>query len=104
MNLRDRIEILELTTEVDSSGFLEETITVVKETWGDFVPMSEKRALEQGQVIGNQPSIIYIRVLSYPELSNDNFIRWRDMVYSIHSVKNLDARDVYFEIIVFKRG
>lgn len=104
MNLRDRIEILSITGTVDASGHLDEGITVLKETWADFVPMSERRALEQGQVLGNRPALIYLRVLSFPELNNDHFIRWRDNIYTIHSVKNLDARDVYFEVIAFEKG
>lgn len=103
MNLRERITIFKYNLTQGDAGFQDQEREDVKETWADVDPMTEKRALEFGQIVGNRNYFIYMRVESLPSLNNDMLIEWTDKGVSrilvIHSVLDFDARGVYFQII-----
>jgi len=99
MNLRERITIFQYNLTQGDAGEQVETREDIKETWADVDPMTEKRALEYGQVLGNRNYFIYLRVESIPNLNNEMLIEWRGRILTINSVLNFDARDVYFQVI-----
>ncbi len=104
MVLNDRIKIIGITTIVDDSGYQEETQQELKETWCEVKPMSEKRALLQGQILGERFYFIYMRFQSFPDLNNDHFLEWGDKLLTIHSVTDLEARGHYLEIIANEKS
>lgn len=104
MNLRESLTIFRYTEAADGSGNIEEARENLKDTRGDVVPLSEKRAAEQGQIVGNRPFQIFIRFHSYPELNNDMFLEWEGKELTIHSVIPIQARNTYFEIIAFEKS
>ena len=98
--LHEPIGVLEPTQVSDGEGGY--TVTYANNTtiWGMFIPLGDSRSLIAAQVSYTASATVYVR---YPLTIDQTYrLEIAGQQYSIHSITNVENKDEYLEIQIFK--
>jgi len=104
--LRDRVKIQKLTPTANLSGGFTTVNEDVQETWAGVKPMTGKRAIDLGQLLGGQPYEVTMRYredLTGPntEIAKNYVLEVDGKKLKIHSVVNQDLKKRYLMVIAY---
>ena len=94
--LNKRITFLAYNEVDDELGQKTQDLKVVKTVWGSLYPTRGYEYYEAQKLRAKTTFKVYVRYI--PDITNDNYIKYKDKFYAIESVNNVDMENKILEI------
>lgn len=98
--LRHRVEVQSTTETVDAHGGVVRTWTTDATRWASIEPLRMRESFEAQQIEAKISHRIIMR--HYPSLVSSQRILHGARVFNIHSIRNIEERDIMTEVLAME--
>lgn len=96
--LNKRLTFLYYKDVEDEIGQISQKLTPLKTVWGSLYPTRGSEFYEAQKLRSKVTYKVYVRYIHDVEITSENYIEYKDKLYAIESVNNVDMANKMLEI------